>query len=132
MKNAVYSKKPVNPQNRYISDEGKLLKLSRKRVTAFENNAVEYNLTIRNNMDPLKQILLLNSRKTYLISKKLDQLKGVKCNEILEVTMEKQGKNDETTIENTFPFNAKAITITNKNDIWNALQNMRDEYPWTD
>ena len=71
VKNTEYSKKPVNPQNRYISDEGKLLKLSCKRVTAFKNNAVEYNLTIRNNMDPLKQILLLNSRKTYLISKKI-------------------------------------------------------------
>ena len=62
VKNAVYSKKPVNPQNRYISDEGKILKLNRKRVTAFKNNAVEYNLTIRNNGDPLHQILLLNSR----------------------------------------------------------------------
>ena len=67
--NLIHSKKPVNLQNRYISDEGELLKLSRKRATAFKNNAVEYNLTIRNNRDPLKQILLLNSRKTYLISK---------------------------------------------------------------
>ena len=65
VKNTEYSKKPVNPQNRYISDEGKLLKLSRKRVTAFKNNAVEYNLMVRNNRDPLHQILLLNSRQTY-------------------------------------------------------------------
>ena len=47
VKNTVYSKKPVSLHNRYISDEGKLLKLSRKRVTAFKNNAVEYNLTVK-------------------------------------------------------------------------------------
>ena len=38
--------------------------------------------------------------------------------------MEKQGKDDETTIENNFYFRSKAITITNKNDIGNALQYM--------
>ena len=84
-------------------------------------------MTVESNKDPLEQMQLLNSEKTHLIYQKLDQLKGVKCNEMLEVIIEKQGADDETTIENFFIFVSKAATITNKNDIGNDLQNMKDD-----
>ena len=111
-------------QNDYIHNEKKL---SRKRESAFKNNAADYELTVESNKDPLEQMQLMTSEKTHLIYQKLDQLKGVKCNEMLEVIMEKQGADDETTIENSFTFISKAATITNKNDIGNDLQNMRDD-----
>ena len=67
---------------------------------------------------------LLNSRK---IKKKLDQLNGVKCNETLKLLLEKPGNDDGTTIENFFFFTSKAATITNKNEVGAALQNIRDD-----
>ena len=56
-------------------------KLSEKRNTAFKNNAIVYKLKVLNPDDPLNQMMLLNTRKTYLLDKRLNLLKGIKCNE---------------------------------------------------
>ena len=72
-------------------------KLSEKKNTAFKNNAIVYKLRILNRDDPLNQMMLLNTRKTYLLDKRLNLLKGIKCNETLEVKFEKlgsEGSND--------------------------------------
>ena len=66
-------------------------KLSEKKNTAFKNNAIVYKLRILNPDDPLNEMMLLNTRKTYLLDKKLNLLKGIKCNDTLEVKFEKLG-----------------------------------------
>ena len=43
--------------------------LSEKKNTAFKNNAIVYKLRILNPDDPLNQMMLLNTRKTYLLEK---------------------------------------------------------------
>ena len=44
-----------------------------------------------NQDDLLNQMMLLNTRKTYLLDKRLNLLKDIKCNETLEVKFEKLG-----------------------------------------
>ena len=66
-------------------------KLSEKKNTAFKNNAIVYKLKVMNPDDPLNQMMLLNTRKTYLLDKRLNLLKGIKCNETLDVKFEKLG-----------------------------------------
>ena len=101
-------------------------KLSEKKNTAFKNNAIVYKLKVLNPDDPLNQMMLLNTRKTYLLDKKLNLLKGIKCNETLEVKFEKLGS-EGVMIEKSFSFTSKPQVITNKNDIESALQNMRSD-----
>ena len=73
-----YSDKPI--EYKYSDD-----KLSDKRNTAFKNNVIIYKLKVLNHDDPLKQMTLLKERKTFLLNKRLILLKGMKCNETLEV-----------------------------------------------
>ena len=101
-------------------------KLSEKKNTAFKNNAIVYKLKVLNPDDPLNQMMLLNTRKTYLLDKRLNLLKGIKCNETLEVKFEKLGS-EGVMIEKSFSFTSKPQVIMNKNDIESALQNMRSE-----
>ena len=101
-------------------------KLSVKRITAFKNNAIVYKMKILDNKDPLNQMMLLNDRKTYLLEKRLNLLKGVKCNETLEVKFEKLGSEGQM-IEKSFTFTSKPQLIMSKTGIETALQNMRSD-----
>ena len=76
-----YSEKPIIHEY----SEGKL---SAKRITAFKNNAIIYKMKILHEVDPLNQMMILYKRKTYLLNKRVTLLKGVKCNETLEVKFE--------------------------------------------
>ena len=58
-----------------ISHNYKKEKLSVKRSTAFKNNAIVYNMKVLDSKDPLNQMMLLNTRKTYLLDKRLNLLK---------------------------------------------------------
>ena len=91
-----YSDKPII--HKY--SEGKL---SAKRITAFKNNAIIYKMKILDNVDPLNQMILLNERKTYLLNKRVILLKGIKCNETLDVKFEKLGSEGRL-IEKSFSF----------------------------
>ena len=76
--------------------------------------------------DPLNQMMLLNERKTYLLNKRSIQLKGIKCNETLEVKFEKLGIEGRM-IEKSFIFTSRPQVIMNKDDTKSALQNMRSD-----
>ena len=102
-------------------------KLSRESESAFKKNVVVYEMKVLDHMDCLSQMSLLDSRKTELLANQLEVLKGVKCNETIKVSLEKQGAVDDTIIENSFTFTSKPGTITNKNDIAPVLQRMRDD-----
>jgi len=101
-------------------------KLSEKKNTAFKNNAIVYKLKMLNPDDPLNQMMLLNTRKTYLLDKRLNLLKGIKCNETLEVKFEKLGSEGQM-IEKSFTFTSKPQVIMNKTGVESALQNMRSD-----
>ena len=101
-------------------------KLSEKKNTAFKNNAIVYKLKVLNPDDPLNQMMLLNTRKTYLLDKRLNLLKGIKCNETLEVKFEKLGSEGQM-IEKSFTFTSRPEVIMSKTGIESALQNMRSE-----
>ena len=114
-----YSDKPI--EYKYSDD-----KLSEKRNTAFKNNVIIYKLKVLNHDDPLKQMILLKERKTFLLNKRLILLKGIKCNETLEVKFEKLGSEGRM-IEKSFSFTSRPQVIMNKNEIESALQNMRSD-----
>ena len=101
-------------------------KLSEKKNTAFKNNAIVYKLKMLNQDDLLNQMALLNTRKTYLLEKRLNLLKGIKCNETLEVKFEKLGSEGRM-IEKSFTFTSRPQVIMNKHDIETNLQNMRSD-----
>ena len=79
-----------------------------------------------NRDDPLNQMMLLNTRKTNLLEKRLNTLKGIKCNETLEVTFEKLG-GEGGMIKKSFNFTSRPQVIMNRNDIESALNNMRSD-----
>ena len=83
-------------------------------------------MKVLDNKDPLNQMMLLNDRKTYLLEKRLNLLKGVKCNETLEVKFEKLGS-DGQMIEKSFTFTSKPKVIMSKTGTESALQNMRSD-----
>ena len=114
-----YSEKPIIHK---YSEE----KLSAKIITAFKNNAIIYKLKILDNVDPLNQMILLNERKTYLLNKRVILLKGIKCNETLDVKFEKLGSEGRM-IEKSFSFTSRPQVIMNEYDIESALQNMRSD-----
>ena len=114
-----YSDKPII--HKY--SEGKL---SAKRITAFKNNAIIYKMKILDNVDPLNQMISLNERKTYLLNKRLILLKGIKCNETLDVKFEKLGSEGRM-IEKSFSFTSRPQVIMNEYDIASALQSMRSD-----
>ena len=102
------------------------IKLSEKKNTAFKNNAIVYKLKVLNPDDPLNQMMLLNTRKTYLLDKRLNLLKGIKCNETLEDVFEKLGSEGQV-IEKSFTFTSRPQVIMSKTGIESALQNMRSD-----
>ena len=101
-------------------------KLSVKRITVFKNKAIIYKMKILDEVDPLNQMILLNERKTYLLNKRLILLKGIKCNETLDVKFKKLGSG-ERMIEESFTFTSRPQVIMNEYDIESALQNMRSD-----
>ena len=101
--------------------------LSQESETAFKKNIIVFDLKILNELDYMKQMELLNKRKTELLEENLWVMKGIKCNETITVLLEKQGFADGTIIENYFTFTSKPGTITNKNEIAPVLQGMRDD-----
>ena len=109
-----------------MSHNYKKEKLSVKRITAFKNNAIVYKMKVLDNKDPLNQMMLLNTRKTYLLEKRLKLLKGIKCNETLEVKFEKLGSEGQM-IEKSFTFTSRPQVIMSKTGIESALQNMRSD-----
>ena len=88
-------------------------KLSQKHETAFQKSVSTYQLKILSDMDPLEQLSQLNDRMKYLLDKKLNQFRGIKCNETLQITLERLGGTDGTTIENQFTFTSRPSTFTN-------------------
>ena len=109
-----------------MSHNYKKEKLSVKRITAFKNNAIVYKMKVLDNKDPLNQMMLLNDRKIFLLNKKLIQLKGIKCNETVELKFEKLGGGNMM-IEKSFTFTTKPQEIMNINDVESSLQNMRSD-----
>ena len=109
-----------------MSHNYKKEKLSVKRITAFKNNAIVYKMKVLDNKDPLNQMMLLNDRKIFLLNKKLIQLKGIKCNETVELKFEKLGGGNMM-IEKSFTFTTKPQEIMNINDIESSLRNMRSD-----
>ena len=101
-------------------------KLSGKKNTAFKNNVIIYKLKVLNQDDLLKQMILLKERETFLLNKRLILLKGIKCNETLEVKFEKLGS-EGTMIEKSFSFTSRPQVIINKNEIESALEGMRSD-----
>ena len=101
-------------------------KLSEKKNTVSKNNAIVYKLKVLNRDDPLNQMMLLNTRKTYLLDKRLNLLKGIKCNETLEIKFEKLD-GESRMIEKFFTFTSRLQVIMNKSEIESALQNMRSD-----
>ena len=71
-------------------------------------------------------MILLNERKTYLLNKRVILLKGIKCNESLDVIFEKLGSEGRM-IEKSYTFISRPQVIMNEYDIESALQNMRSD-----
>ena len=111
----------------YIYDEkkNKLLVPSKKTEKAFKNEAVEYEFIVANSKDPVIQMKLLDQRKTHLLKKSLNILKGIKVSEFIEILFMKDA--GENVIENKFTFTTKAATITREDQIENVLTNAREE-----
>ena len=100
--------------------------VSEKKNTAFKNNAIVDKLKLLNADDPLNQLMLHNTRKTYLLDKRLNLLKGIKCNETLEVKFRKLC-GEGGMIDKSFTFTFRPQVIMNKNGIEFALQKMRSD-----
>ena len=79
-----------------------------------------YEIGLTNRQDPLIQLQNTRSVIKNNLSKVLNEMKGLKFNETLKITFEKQ-KGDEL-IEKTAYFNAKPQTVTNETVIANLLQ----------
>ena len=79
-----------------------------------------YEIGLSNRQDPLIQLQNTRSVIKNNLSKVLNEMKGLKFNETLKITFEKQ-KGDEL-IEKTAYFNAKPQTVTNETVIANLLQ----------
>ena len=74
-----------------------------------------YEIGLTNRQDPLIQLQNTRSVIKNNLSKVLNEMKGLKFNEMLKITFEKQ-KGDEL-IEKGAYFNAKPQTVTNDSDI---------------
>ena len=83
-------------------------------------------MKILDEVDPLKQMISLNVRKTFLLNKRLTLLEGIKCNEALEVKFDKLGS-EERMIEKSFHFRSEAQVIMNEYEIETALLSMRSD-----
>ena len=114
-----YSDKPIEYE---YSDD----KLSEKRNTVLKKHVTIYKLEVLNHDYPLKQMMSLNERKTFLLNKRLILLRGIKCNETLEVKFGKLGSEGRM-IEKSFSFTSRPQVIMNKDEIESALQYMRSD-----
>ena len=83
-------------------------------------------MKVLDDKDPLNRMMLLNERKTFLLNKRLIQLKGIKCNKTLKVKFEKLGS-EGIMIEKSFTFTSRPQVVMNKDDTKSALQNMRSD-----
>ena len=79
-----------------------------------------YEIGLTNRQDPLIQLQNTRSVIKNNLLKVLNEMKGLKFNEMLKITFEKQ-KGDEL-IEKEAYFNAKPQTVTNETEIANLLQ----------
>ena len=79
-----------------------------------------YEIGLINRQDPLIQLQKTRSMIKNNLLKVLNEMKGLKFNETLKITFEKQ-KGDEL-IEKEAYFNAKPQTVTNETEIANLLQ----------
>ena len=79
-----------------------------------------YEIGLTNRQDPLIQLQNTRSVIKNNLSKVLNEMKGLKFNETLKITFEKQ-KGDEL-IEKEAYFNAKPQRVTNEEEIANLLQ----------
>ncbi|KAL9967825.1 hypothetical protein ACROYT_G026122 [Oculina patagonica] len=92
---------------------------------ALKGYTKSYQITIRNNKDPLLQ--LQNTRKAveYHINKILSSLKGIKFVETLKITFSKMS--GDSLIYKTAYFNSKAQTIINNLEIAESLQESKQK-----
>ena len=79
-----------------------------------------YEISLTNRQDPLIQLQNTHSVIKNNLSKVMNEMKGLKFNETLKITFEKQ--NGDKLIEKTAYFNAKPQTVTNETEIANLLQ----------
>ena len=79
-----------------------------------------YEIGLTNRQDPLIQLQNTRSVIKNNLLKVLNEMKGLKFNETLKITFEKQ--NGDKLIEKEAYFNAKPQTVTNEEEIANLLQ----------
>ena len=91
-----------------------------KKEQALRGFVRSYEISLTNRQDPLIQLHNTRSVIKNNLLKVLNEMKGLKFNEMLKITFEKQ-KGDEL-IEKEAYFNAKPQTVTNDSDIDNLLQ----------
>ena len=107
----------------YIYDkaDNSLIKPNKLIDKAFSNSAVEHDFVIVNKQDPEVQMKMLSMRTNYLISKALKRLNGVKFNIGMVIKFVKEGKNNMVELR-TLPIITKAVSITHKSQIKNAIR----------
>ena len=98
--------KPVAAKRTFISQTEKALKGYTK----------SYEIEVRDEMDPLKQLNITRRGVEYELKKQLEQLKGCKFVLTLKVTFEKIEQKDKT-ITKTAYFNSHPQIILNEKDI---------------
>ena len=91
-----------------------------QKEQALRGFARSYEISLTNRQDPLVQLQSTRSVIKNNLLKVLNEMKGLKFNEMLKITFEKQ-KGDEL-IEKEAYFNAKPQTVTNETEIANLLQ----------
>ena len=91
-----------------------------QKEKALKGYTRSYKIGLTNRQDPLIQLLNTHSVIKNNLLKILNEMKGLKFNETLKITFEKQ-KGDKL-IEQEAYFNAKPQTVTNDVDIDNLLQ----------
>ena len=91
-----------------------------QKEQALRGFARSYEISLTNRQDPLIQLQSTRSVIKNNLLKVLNEMKGLKFNETLKITFEKQ-KGDEL-IEKEAYFNAKPQTVTNETEIANLLQ----------
>ena len=87
---------------------------------ALKNYAKSYEINVKFNKDPLRQLQSTRSAVKHHINTLLNEMKGLKFVEILKITFRKVS-GDETIEKNAY-FNSTVQTIINKTQINEALQ----------
>ena len=91
-----------------------------QKEQAMRGFARSYEIGLINRQDPLIQLQNTRSVINNNLLKVLNEMKGLKFNETLKITFEKQ--NGDKLIEKEAYFNAKPQTVTNETEIANLLQ----------